>query len=112
MNGVTMSRNIVIVKADAEFRSFNEAAEDEHLLSLGARDAVVAAIETAFPGITWQESGAGVLGSLTFDVGIDDPVEDVVVVADDDSEIETVLQFVRDNGWHATESGSGAFIDL
>jgi len=107
-----MSRNIVIVKADAEFRSFNEAAEDEHLLSLGARDAVVAAIEAGFPGVVWQESGAGVAGSLTFDVGIDDPVEDVVVVAADDTEIETVLQFVRDNGWHATESGSGAFIDL
>lgn len=107
-----MTRNLVIVKADANFRSFNEAAEDEHLLSLGARDAVVTAIEAGFPGIVWQDSGAGVLGSLTFDVGIDDPVEDVVVIATDDSAIPTVLQFVRDNGWHATGLGGGEFIDL
>ena len=42
--GARMSRNIVIVKADGNFRSFNEAAEDEHLLSLGARDAVIAGL--------------------------------------------------------------------
>jgi hypothetical protein len=107
-----MTRNIVIVKADGEFRSYNEAAEDEHLLSLGARDAVIAALSAGFPGLALDESGSGAAGGYTIEVGIDDPVEDVTVVLDDAADIETVLAFVRENGWHATESGGGAFLDL
>lgn len=106
-----MNRNIVIVKADGDFGSFNAAAEDEHLISLGARDAVIAAIGAAFPGIEWSESGAGVAGGITFDVGIDDPVEDVVAILDAAAALEPLLQFVRANGWHAVESGAGDFID-
>lgn len=107
-----MTRNIVIVKADGEFRSFNEAAEDEHLLSLGARDSVLAAITEAFPGITFDESGAGAVDGLLLEVGIDDPVEDVAAVLPQDADVEPLLAFVRAQGWHATESGGGAFIDL
>ena len=106
-----MNRNIVIVKADGDFGSFNAAAEDEHLVSLGARSEVIAAIETAFPGIQWSESGAASAGAITFDVGIDDPVEDVVAIVGPDEPIEPLLDFVRANGWHAVESGGGDFID-
>ncbi len=107
-----MTRNLVIVKADGAFRSFNEAAEDEHLISLGARDAVVAAVNAAFPSLVWSEGGSAESGSLSFDVGIDDPVEDLVVTLTDDAQLAEVLDFVRANGWHATDSGMGAFIDL
>ena len=107
-----MSRNLVIIKADGAFRSFNEAAEDEHLISLGARDAVVAAVDAAFAGLTWSEDGSAETGALSFQVGIDDPVEDLVVTLDDDSQLGAVLDFVRANGWHATDSGMGEFIDL
>ena len=107
-----MTRNLVIVKADGEFRSFNEAAEDEHLISLGARDAVVAAVDAAFPGLTWSDGGSAGSGSLSFEVGIDDPVEDLVVTLTDDAQLAAVLAFVRANGWHATDSGMGDFIDL
>lgn len=106
-----MARNIVIVKADGDFRSYNDAAEDEHLLSLGSRDSVVAAIEASFSGIQWQDSGAGVHGAITFDVGVDDPVEDVVAILDDENSLDSLLAFVRANGWHAVESGHGEFID-
>lgn len=107
-----MGRNLVIVKTDGAFRSYNEAAENEHLISLGARDAVTAAIDSAFTGLAWTESGSAVVGGLGFEVGIDDPVEDVVITLDDDGALSAVLGFVRANGWHAVDSGAGEFIDL
>ncbi len=107
-----MGRNLVIVKADGNFRSFNEAAEDEHLVSLGAHGAVLAAVESHFPGITWSDGGSGEHGSLRFDVGIDDPVEDLVVTLADDASFNDVLEFARANGWHVTDSGMGQFLDL
>ncbi len=107
-----MSRNLVLVKVDGAFRSFNEAAEDEHLLSLGARGAVISAVDALFPGIVWLDGGTGEHGSANFEVGIDDPVEDLVVELKDDSQLDIVFDLCRANGWHATESGMGAFIDL
>ena len=107
-----MSRNLVIVKTDGNFRSFNQAAEDEHLVSLGALDAVLAAVNAEFSGITWSDGGSGEHGSLRFDIGIDDPVEDLVVTLADDAQFTTVLEFARQNGWHVTDSGMGEFLDL
>jgi hypothetical protein len=107
-----MSRNLVIVKADGDFRSFNAAAEDEHLVSLGARDAVVAAVDAAFPNLEWSDGGSATHEGLRFEVGIDDPVEDLVATLDDDVHLPAVLAMVTANGWHATDSGMGEFIDL
>lgn len=107
-----MSRNLVIVKVDGNFRSYNEAAEDEHLISLGARDAVISAIDSAFAGVTWSDGGSGELGSLRFDVGIDDPVEDLVATLADDTQFHAVLELARAQGWHVTDSGMGPFLDL
>ena len=107
-----MSRNLVIVKVDGSFRSFNQAAEDEHLISLGAHGAVSAAVGARFAGIVWTDGGSGEHGSLRFDLGIDDPVEDLVVTLDDEEHLEAVLDLARANGWHVTESGMGEFLDL
>ena len=107
-----MARNVILVKVDGSFRSFNAAAADEHLISLGARNAVSAAIEAVFAGIEWNESGEAQASGVRFELGIDDPVEDVVAVVTDDAALELVLQLCRDNGWHATESSSGEFLDL
>ena len=107
-----MGRNLVIVKTDGEFRSFNKAAEDEHLVSLGARDAVIDAVDAHFPGISWSEGGSGDLDDLRFDIGIDDPVEDLVVTLDNDARFGDVVELVKANGWHLTDSGMGDFLDL
>ncbi len=107
-----MGRNLVIVKTDGEFRSFNNAAEDEHLVSLGARGSVIEAVDAHFPGITWSEGGSGDLTDVRFDIGIDDPVEDLVVTLDDDARFDEVVELVRTNGWHLTDSGMGDFLDL
>ena len=107
-----MGRNLVIVKADGEFRSFNKAAEDEHLVSLGARGAVIEAVDAHFPGISWSEGGSGDLTDLRFDIGIDDPVEDLVVTLDNDARFGEIVELVKAYGWHLTDSGMGDFLDL
>lgn len=107
-----MGRNLVIVKTEGSFRSYNDAAEDEHLIGLGARDAVIAAVDAAFPGLTWSDSGSATHEGVGFEVGIDDPVEDLVVTLEDDAALEGVFAFVRANGWHAVDSGGGDFADL
>ena len=106
-----MGRHLVIIKTDGEFRSFNKAAEDERLVSLGARKAVLDAVDARFPGITWSDGGSGDLTDVRFDIGIDDPVEDLVVTLDDDTRFGEVIDLVKANGWHLTDSGMGDFLD-
>jgi hypothetical protein len=110
-------RNIVIVKFAGSFHTFNEAAEDEHLLNLGAREGVQVAIDAVFEGIEWNEAGWGEWrgggGAVTFDVGSDDPVETLVVqVAPGTDADSRILTLCKSNDWHATDSGMGEFIDL
>jgi hypothetical protein len=111
-----MSREISVVKFSGTFRTLNQAAEDEHLLALGSRKEVEAAIDAAFGEIDWSDPGwgewSGAEGTIRFSVGSEDPVESLVLHVDaDDAVNPLIVSFCRANDWHATESGMGPFLD-
>jgi hypothetical protein len=108
-----MTRNLVIVNFKGNFHSYNEAAEDEHLLPLGSREQVKAAVDSAFGKLEWSEEGFAELADVSFDVGSDDPVETLVVQVHDGADIDLELfGLARENSWHITDSAMTEFIDI
>jgi hypothetical protein len=108
-----MPRNLVIVNFHGTFQSYNEAAEDEHLLPLGSREQVKAAVDSAFGKLDWSDEGYAELTEISFDVGSDDPVEELVAQVQDGADVELELfGLARENSWHITDSSMGEFIDI
>ena len=111
-----MAWEVFIVNLDGTFRSRNEAAEDEHLLDLGAVQAVKAAVVEAFPGTLWSDadgSWSGDGGTVRFDLGDEDPVQtlDLHVDADDDVVLR-ISDLTGAQGWRAGDSADGLFLNL
>ena len=111
-----MAWEVFVVKLDGTFDSRNDAAEDEHLIDLGTSDEVKAAIGSAFPGTTWSEAGwgdwSGDGGSVAFDLGDDDHIQDLNLHVNAGDEVVTrILSFTAANGWHAGDTADGPFLD-
>jgi hypothetical protein len=112
-----MAWEIFIVNVDGNFRSRNEAAEDEHLLDLGSAEEVKGAVVEAFPGTLWSEGAgtwAGDGGTVQFDIGDDpDAVQtlDLHVDADDDVVLR-ILDLTGSQGWRSGDSADGEFLEL
>ncbi len=112
-----MSWEVFVVSIDGRFRSRNEAAEDEHLLNLGTKAEVIDAIVESFPGTQWSDGWGrweGDGGTVTFDMGDEEPVQtlDLHVDTDDEDVVLRILDLTGSQGWRAGDSGDGDFLDL
>lgn len=81
---------------------------------LGSRDATIAALARAVPGLRFDASGRASIGRADFlldvDIGLADPVHTAVLDARGDAALPMVRRVLDCTGWRAFAARTGAFI--
>ena len=82
---------------------------------LGSRDTVIRAVQSAMPGITFDEAGRGEVAGhdhrIAIDLGPHAVVHAAVASAEGDAGIDMLRTLVQTQGWRAYAARAGVFIE-
>ena len=82
---------------------------------LGSRDAVIRAVETAAPGVQFDDAGRGEVGGddhrITIDVGREEPVYAAVASVEGDTGIDRLRTLMQRERWRAYAPRAGVFVE-
>lgn len=111
-----MSWDISIMKFSQRYSDVSAIPSDEVPLILGPRLAVHERVLEVFPGTDWSDPTWGAwesaIGSIEFNLGDDDPIEDMMLhVRADEEVVSKIVRLCIANGWQGIDCGSGEFVE-
>ncbi|WP_439890803.1 hypothetical protein ACS7SF_16810 [Ralstonia sp. 25C] len=111
-----MSWDVSLFKFPRRYSRVDEIPDDEQPVPLGLLSELQTAVSEVFPGTDWSDPIWGIydgeFGSIEFNVGDDDPVEDVMLhVRANEAIIGAILSLCEHLGCQAIDFAEGSFLD-